>query len=75
VSYYTDLTDEERNRRQHSAMKRLRAAGIYRAAQVWIHDNRPPIEFEGTALEYAELEMSLWYAWWFNFRHPITGRE
>lgn len=56
------MKDAEYNRRQRAAYFRLKKAGLLRQAQKWIGKNRPPQEWEGTPLEYAELEMpvSFW---------------
>lgn len=51
------MSDEEYNRRQQEAFWRLREIGIHRVAQVWIRSNRPPDDWEGTPLEFAEKNM------------------
>lgn len=54
-----ELEDVNLRRRQRLAMARLRKAGLFRLAQKWLAKNPPPEDFQGTGLEWAELEMNV----------------
>jgi len=51
------MDDKEYNRRQREATHRLRLDGEFENAQLWLRRNPIPPYWEGTPLEYAELEM------------------
>lgn len=42
-------------------MTRLCAIGRFADATKWLESNKPPNGWEGTTLEYAELEMPCWF--------------
>jgi hypothetical protein len=51
------LSQREQWRRQEAAMGRLKESGLFASACRWLKENPPPTNFQGTSLEYAELEM------------------